>query len=80
MTPMQAVANSLTLDDIPEPFKDLLTLESTLISKMESFYENPCSAPWQADGSARMHFKCARKSRADLFNITSSSIRIIYAS
>lgn len=26
MTPMQAVANSLTLDDIPEPLKDLLTL------------------------------------------------------
>lgn len=31
---MQAVANSLTLDDIPEGLKELSTLESTLISKI----------------------------------------------
>lgn len=35
--PVQAVTNSLSLDDIPETLKDLSTLESTLISKRIPF-------------------------------------------
>lgn len=37
MMSVQAVTNSLSLDDIPETLKDLSTLESTLISKRIPF-------------------------------------------